>query len=63
MMTSNDYVIRLEQKLICKEIVIKKREHQKELMFASKEAHVVEKVGKEIAKHNQFDEKAMNFFL
>jgi hypothetical protein len=43
--------------------VIKKREHQKELMFASKEAHVVEKVGKEIAKHNQFDEKAMNFFL
>jgi len=28
-------------------------------MLASKEAHVVEKFGKEITKHNQSNEKAM----
>jgi hypothetical protein len=32
-------------------------------MFASKETHLIEKVERKIAKHNQCDEKAMIFYL
>jgi hypothetical protein len=33
------------------------------MMIESKEAIVDEKVGREIAKHHHFDERAMNIFV
>ncbi len=56
MMTSNNYVYAVEQKLTCKETPTEDQEHHKEDTLASKDQNIVEKIGKELIKHVRLNE-------
>jgi hypothetical protein len=58
-MTSNHYVIKLEQELQCKEVATIEKDHHKQMMIESKDSLTNEKVGRKLAKHHHFNERAM----